>query len=131
VGKKLRQNLNVVFAGSPCSTSGSNDLGSLNFQSESDQLSFDVISYPAPATFTFTYTGVNGPDSPSEVKDIDLIARCQVKPEVNLFTCYVIVLNVTSQKAAGSYTVTLTNSEGDQRFTFQVLYNGKNTFIIL
>jgi hypothetical protein len=75
-------------------------------------------------TFTFKYTGVSGTDLPSEVKDIDLTARCEVKSGVNQFTCYVIVLNVTSQKAAGKYTVAVANTEGEQRFNFQVLYDG-------
>ena len=113
------------IAGTP--RSSSTDLPAVTFRSQPVAVFFEVTSFPPPvSTFTFSYLGPEGTGAPSEVKEIHLVATCQSKPGVEyMYTCFVIVLNVTSPEAAGFYTVRVSNADGYLDYKLEVRFNGE------
>ena len=112
------------IAGTP--RSSSTDLPAVTFRSQPVAVSFEVTFPPPALTFTFFYLGPEGMDAPSEVKGIHLVATCQSKPGVEyMYTCFVIVLNVTSPEAAGFFSVRVSNGDGYQDYKLEVRFNGE------
>jgi hypothetical protein len=107
-------------------------LETIHFQSTTRSLSFDLTSYPAPSqTFSFRFAGVNRTDTPREVEDVVLGANCLPKSgSVYQFTCTITVVNMTSPQADGYYVMSVSNTKGTHNFTFQVLYNHGESFVV-
>ena len=93
-------------------------------------LRFDVTAFPTPTEVTFTFMGPsgNGTGSPQTEPDgIRLEGVCGPhKAVVFRSTCFVIVSNVTTQRAAGFYRVTVTNTRGSAHFRLQIRYKGRS-----
>ena len=111
--------------GTPRSTSTC--LPAVNFLNQPISVSFEVTAFPVPTTtFTFSYLGANGTDSPSDTEGIQLSATCQLRGDVEyISTCTLTVHNVTSAQAAGFYTVRVSNGHGSEDYKFQVMINGE------
>ena len=87
---------------------------------------FDVTAFPTPTEVTFTFLGssANGQTEPDGIR---LEGVCGPhKVVVFRSTCFVIVSNVSTQRAAGFYRVTVTNTRGSAHFRLQVKYKGRS-----
>ena len=100
----------------------------MTFHADPVFVRFDVIAFPTPTEVTFTFLGssANGTGSPQTEPDgIRLEGVCGPhKAVVFRSTCFVIVSNVSTQRAAGFYRVTVTNTRGSAHFRLQVKYKG-------
>ena len=118
--------LHVCNTGSP---RGDEDVGEVTFHDDPVFVRFDVTALPTPTEVTFTFRGspANGTGSPqTELDGIRLEGVCGPhKTVVFRSTCFVIVSNVTTQRAAGFYRVTVTNTQGSAHFRLQVRYKGE------
>ena len=123
----LKISFSVWNAGSP---RGDEDVGEVTFHADPVFLRFDVTAFPTPTEVTFTFMGPsgNGTGSPQTEPDgIRLEGVCGPhKAVVFRTTCFVIVSNVTTQRAAGFYRVTVTNTQGSAHFRLQVRYKGRS-----
>ena len=106
-----------------CSTGsprGDKDVGEVTFHADPVSVRFEVTAFPTPTEVTFTFLGLsaNGTGSPQTEPDgIRLEGVCGPhKAVVFRSTCFVIVFNVTTQRAAGFYRVTVTNTQGSAHF---------------
>ena len=117
----------VWNAGSP---RGDEDVGEMIFHADPVSVRFDVTAFPTPTEVTFTFLGSsgNGTGSPqTETDGIRLEGVCGPhKAVVFRSTCFVIVSNVSTQRAAGFYRVTVTNTQGSAHFRLQVRYKGRS-----
>ena len=102
----------------------------MTFPADPVSVRFDVTAFPTPTEVTFTFLGSseNATDSPQKEPDgIRLEGVCGPhKAVVFRSTCFVIVSNVTTQRATGFYRVTATNIRGSAHFRLQVKYNGRS-----
>ena len=102
----------------------------MTFHADPVFLRFDVTAFPKPTEVTFTFLGpsANGTGSPQTEPDgIRLEGVCGPhKAVVFRSTCFVIVSNVSTQRAAGFYRVTVTNTQGSAHFRLQVKYKGRS-----
>ena len=119
--------LHVCNTGSP---RGDEDVGEVTFHADPVSLRFDVTAFPTPTEVTFTFLGssANATDSPQTEPDgIRLEGVCGPhKAVVFRSTCFVIVSNVSTQRAAGFYRVTVTNTRGSAHFRLQFKYKGRS-----
>ena len=122
----LQISFNVCNTGSP---RGDEDVGDVTFHADPVFVRFDVTAFPTPTEVTFTFLGwsANGSGSPQTEPDgIRLEGVCGPhKAVVFRSTCFVIVSNVTTHRAAGFYRVTVTNTQGSAHFRLQVKYKGE------
>ena len=123
----LQISFNVCNTGSP---RGDEDVGEVTFHADPVFVRFDVTAFPTPTEVTFTFLGssANATDSPQTEPDgIRLEGVCGPhKAVVFRSTCFVIVSNVSTQRAAGFYRVTVTNTQGSAHFRLQVKYQGRS-----
>ena len=117
----------VWNAGSP---RGDEDVGEVTFHADPVFVRFDVTAFPTPTKVTFAFLGssANGTGSPQTEPDgIRLEGVCGPhKAVVFRSTCFVIVSNVSTHRAAGFYRVTVTNTRGSAQFRLQVKYKGRS-----
>ena len=107
--------VHVCNTGSP---RGDEDVGEVTFHADPASVRFDVTAFPTPTEVTFTFLGSDG---------IRLEGVCGLhKAVVFRSTCFVIVSNVTTHRAAGFYRVTVTNTQGRAHFRLQVKYKGRS-----
>ena len=108
---------------------GDEDVGEVTVHADPLLVRFDVTAFPTPTEVTFTFLGssANGTGSPQTEPDgIRLEGVCGPhKAVVFRSTCFVIVSNVSTQRAAGFYRVTVTNTRGSAHFRLQVKYKGR------
>ena len=123
----LQISFNVCNTGSP---RGDEDVGEVTFHADPVSVRFDVTAFPTPTEVNFTLLGssTNATGSPQTEPDgIRLEGVCGPhKAVVFRSTCFVIVSNVTTQRAAGLYRVTVTNTQGSAHFRLQVKYKGRS-----
>ena len=115
--------LHVCNTGSP---RGDEDVGEVTFHADPVFARFDVTAFPTPTEVTFTFLGssANGQTEPVGIR---LEGVCGPhKAVVFRSTCFVIVSNVSTQRAAGFYLVTVTNTRGSAHFRLQVKYKGRS-----
>ena len=117
--------LHVCNTGSP---RGDEDVGEVTFHADPVSVRFDVTAFPTPTEVNFTLLGssTNATGSPQTEPDgIRLEGVCGPhKAVVFRSTCFVIVSN--TQRAAGLYRVTVTNTQGSAHFRLQVKYKGRS-----
>ena len=119
--------LHVCNTGSP---RGDEDVGEVTLHADPLFVRFDVTAFPTPTEVTFAFLGssANGTgSSQTEPDGIRLEGVCGPhKAVVFRSTCFVLVSNVTTQRAAGFYRVTVTNTQGSAHFRLQIKYQGRS-----
>ena len=113
---------------------GDEDVREVTFHADPVSVRFDVTAFPTPTEVTFAFLGsaANATGSPqTETDGIRLEGVCGPhKAVVFRSTCFVIVSNVTTQRAAGFYRVTVTNTQGSAHFRLQVKYKGRSELAV-
>ncbi|KAK7467742.1 hypothetical protein BaRGS_00037017 [Batillaria attramentaria] len=101
------------------------DNPTVNFQDKAEFVHFTVTAFPTPESYSFMFLGDTRDGSPQEITDeIDLSVTCQQNSRpVYQASCSITIDNVTSPDAAGFYRLTLSNSQGNDHFDFQVKVN--------
>lgn len=88
------------------------------------EMQFEVIAFPVPTEsgMWFTESTVNSRE-PSYIQSLDTRVSCEADTKYRYISrCTLAVLTNASSSKTGMYTVQLTNKQGAENFTFEIIF---------
>lgn len=118
----------IYFSGKPRSYSAT-DIGKITFRNKTEELMFDIISYPAPHKYEIWFVGpvLNSSISSSEkYSDSVMTVTCNTQTDRKYMArCKLTVFNILSEY--GLYKLLVINEHGNETFTVEIIHSTTDT----